>query len=94
MQRSSAGGLRPVVQRCACPVDSKKKNRDLPQKKRVLSSFFLLIDSCCETCRFARPEHSLRRANSGFEPLAVFSRSLGAKLGSPRTSLYARRPHS
>ena len=32
---------------------------------------FLLIDSCCETCRFARAEHSLRRANSDFEAASV-----------------------
>ena len=67
MQRSSVGGWRAVVQRCACPTS---KSRSMPKKNGFLS-FVLLIDSCCETCRFARAEHSLRRANSNFETASV-----------------------
>ena len=70
---------------CSQRVDKGRARRDAQEKPVFFAP--RLIDTCCETCRFARAEHSLRRANSNFEPLAVFW-LLGAKcIGQPANQL-------
>ena len=54
---------------CSQRVDKNVLRGATPKKTRFFAP--RLIDTCCETCRFARAEHSPRRANFNFETASV-----------------------
>ena len=48
-------------------VCSQRVDKNAPRGDAQENPFFRASFTCCETCRFARAEHSPRRANSNFE---------------------------